>query len=117
MNFSLNEECGCLVSGFDTPPALLMTHARPWTGGLLEGAGLSKQIDLLAYRVPPPRLSRTIRAVANRARQRAGVSVRPFDIRRYRQEVHTLVDIFNDAWGAELGFRPVQSGRDRRPDR
>jgi hypothetical protein len=106
MNFSLNEECGCLVSGFDTPPALLMTHAKPWTGVLLEGAGLSKKIDLLAYRVPPPRLSRTIRAVANRARQRAGVSVRPFDIRRYREEVHTLVDIFNDAWQHNWGFVP-----------
>src|SRR5215470_8191011 len=44
MNFSLNEECGCLVAGFDTPPAMLMTHTRPWTGPLLERAGLSKHI-------------------------------------------------------------------------
>jgi hypothetical protein len=106
MNFSLNEECGCLVSGFETPPALLMTHARPWTGALLEGAGLSKQIDLYAFRVAPARLSRAIRGIADRARQRAGVSVRPFDMKQYRQEVHTLVDIFNDAWQHNWGFVP-----------
>jgi hypothetical protein len=107
MNFSLNEECGCLVSGFETRPALLMTHARRWTGALLEGAGFSKQIDLYAYRVAPDRLRRSYyEKIAGRALQRAGVSVRPFEMKRYGQEVHTLVDIFNDAWQHNWGFVP-----------
>jgi hypothetical protein len=106
MNFSLNEECGCLVAGFDTPPAMLMTHARPWTGQLLEQAGLSKRIDLHAYRLVPHRLPQSICAIAERTRHRSGVSVRPFDMRRYAEEVHTLVDIFNDAWKHNWGFVP-----------
>jgi hypothetical protein len=107
MNFSLNDECGCLVSGFDLPPAMLMTHARPWTGALLEGAGLCKRIDLYAYRVAPDRLRLSMyEKIADRARQRAGVSMRPFEMKRYRQEVHTLVDIFNDAWRHNWGFVP-----------
>jgi hypothetical protein len=110
MNFSLNEECGCLVSGFETPPAMLMTHARPWTGALLEGAGLSKQIDLYAYRVPPDRLPLSMyEKIAGRARQRGGISVRPFDMKRYDQEVHLLVDIFNDAWQHNWGFVPFSA--------
>lgn len=106
MNFSLNEECGCLVAGFDTPPAMLMTHARPWTGLLLERAGLSKQIDLYAYRLAPKEMRRAIFDIADHARQRPGVSVRPFDMTRYAQEVRTLVDIFNDAWRHNWGFIP-----------
>jgi hypothetical protein len=106
VNFSLNEECGCLVAGFDTPPALLMTHARPWTGSLLERAGLAKHMDLYAYRLVPSKLPQSIYAVADHARHRSGVSARPFDVRRYADEVHTLVDIFNDAWKHNWGFIP-----------
>jgi hypothetical protein len=29
-NLSINEECGLLVDGFDTPPYIMMGHARPY---------------------------------------------------------------------------------------
>jgi len=106
MNFSLNEECGCLVSGFDTAPAVLMTHARPWTGPLLERAGLAKEIDLFAYRLVPDRLPQRVHDIANLARKSREVSIRQIDMRRYGEEVRTLVDIFNDAWSENWGFVP-----------
>jgi hypothetical protein len=28
-NFSVNEECGLLVDGFDSPPVMMMPHGRP----------------------------------------------------------------------------------------
>ena len=52
-SFSINEEAGLLVDGFDTPPAILMGHGAPWYGALLEQAGMSKEIDLFAYRMRP----------------------------------------------------------------
>jgi hypothetical protein len=107
MNFSLNEECGCLVSGFETPPALLMTHARPWTGRLLENCGLAKEIDLFAYRYIPASLPARIDGILARADRSAGLSLRPFAMNRYQEEVRTLVDIFNDAWSANWGFVPL----------
>jgi hypothetical protein len=106
MSFSLNDECGCLVSGFDTPPAILMTHARPWTGPLLEQSGLVKEMDLFAYRIIPTRLPQRVYDVAGLARQVRGLSIRQMDMRRYAEEVHTLVDIFNDAWSQNWGFVP-----------
>jgi hypothetical protein len=107
MNFSLNEECGCLVSGFETSPTLLMTHARPWTGRLLEDCGLTKEIDLFAYRYIPSRLPTRIDRILARADRFAGLSVRPFAMNRYEEEVRILVDIFNDAWSANWGFVPL----------
>jgi hypothetical protein len=104
MNFSLNEECGCLVSGFETPPAIMMTHARRWTGQLLESAGFAKEIDLYAYRLERSKLPQKIYQIAEIARQRPGVSIRQLDMKRYDEEVRTLIDIFNDAWSDNWGF-------------
>jgi len=109
MNFSLNEECGCLISGFDISPAILMPHARSWTGPLLEGAGLGKEIDLFAYRMDTAKFAGPIGDIAAQADRTGGVSVRPFDMANYDAEVRTLVEIFNDAWDLNWGFVPFSS--------
>jgi hypothetical protein len=109
MNFSLNEECGCLVSGFHTSPAILMTHAQPWTGRLLESAGLAKEIDLYAYRAAPETLPKRIYEIAELARRSREISIRPFDMKRYEDEVRALIDIFNDAWSENWGFVPFSA--------
>jgi hypothetical protein len=109
LNFSLNEECGCLVSGFDTAPAVLMTHARPWTGPLLEIAGLVKEIDLFAYRIEPASLPQRIFSLADIAKATPSISIRQIDMRQYAAEMRIVVDIFNDAWSANWGFVPFSS--------
>ncbi|MEM6944983.1 MAG: dATP pyrophosphohydrolase, partial [Pseudomonadota bacterium] len=38
-DLSINEECGLLVDGFDTPPFMLMPHNARFLPGLVEGAG------------------------------------------------------------------------------
>src|SRR5688572_2517508 len=49
-SLSINEESGLLVDGFDTPPMIMMGHARPYYRAHLERAGYRKCKDLLAYR-------------------------------------------------------------------
>ncbi|MGZ3476597.1 MAG: hypothetical protein ACXWUG_22260, partial [Polyangiales bacterium] len=50
MSLCINEEIGCLVEGFDTPPAILMPHLREYQGGLIEQAGLTKEKDVYAWK-------------------------------------------------------------------
>ena len=50
VSLSLNDESGCLVEGFDTPPMLMMPHHLPYQGGLIEQAGFTKCKDLFAWR-------------------------------------------------------------------
>jgi hypothetical protein len=107
LNFTTNEECGCLISGFDTPPAVLMPHGRPWIGPLLEGAGLSKEIDLFAYRVSPGELAKRVGAVAAHIDPETMISLRFLDSRRFAEDIDLLVEIFNDAWSANWGFVPL----------
>ena len=67
MNPSINEECGLLVEGFDSPPVLMMTYNPSYYALLVEDAGLRGCKDLFAYHVnlddsrlggPPPRTAR-----------------------------------------------------------
>jgi len=106
-NLTINEETGLLVSGFDIPPAILSSHARPWEGPLLEGCGLRKAADVLAYRMRPSATPNSIGRLAALARRSGHVAVRPLDMSKYAEEARTIFDIFNDAWSDNWGFIPV----------
>jgi hypothetical protein len=84
---------------------MLMPHAGRWTGRLLENAGFAKEMDLFAYRGKPQSVPR-MDMLAQRARRMGDIALRPFDMRRYNQEIELLVEIFNDAWSGNWGFVP-----------
>ena len=47
-NLSINQELGLLVKGFDSPPSVMMGHARPYYAARIEENGYQKEKDLLA---------------------------------------------------------------------
>jgi hypothetical protein len=107
LNFTLNDEVGLLVEGFDNPPMVDTTHALPYYGGLVECAGYSKAVDLLAYRWqitdPPQRMMEAV----ERTRAVPGLAVRRANLRQFDREVAILLDIYNDAWQDNWGYVPV----------
>ena len=106
-NLSVNEDIGLLISGFDTPPAILSSHARAWEGPLLEACGLSKVVDLFAYRMRPAEAPDRLARLPTLARRLGRVKVRSFDMSRYTEDVSTVFDIFNDAWSDNWSFVPA----------
>jgi sterol desaturase/sphingolipid hydroxylase (fatty acid hydroxylase superfamily) len=111
-SFTINEECGLLVDGYETPPMIMMPHARPYYAAHLERLGYAKAMDLLAYRIdaadPPP--ERTAR-LARRATEDLGVTLRGTDRRRFTADVRVVLDLFNDAWAGNWGFEPFSPAR------
>ncbi len=108
---SINDRCGLLVDGFDSPPMFMMGHARPYHGAALDAAGYTKARDLLAYHAQvgdslPPQGVRLMARLKGRQ-----VVVRPIDWRNYRHEIDTIMDIFNDAWAGNWGFVPFHGAR------
>jgi hypothetical protein len=107
-NFSINEECGMLVDGFDVAPAVMMGHARPWQSHYLEAFGMLPSAELLAFRLrvfePPEQLA----WLADSASSDPRISVRSFDRRTLDAELTVMVDIFNDAWCQNWGFVPLE---------
>jgi GNAT superfamily N-acetyltransferase len=110
-SFSVNDECGLLVDGFDTPPALMMPHNPPYYIGLLERAGLVKAKDLWVYQggseqgyVPvPERLARATEMI----RQRQGITLRSLNMKNFEGEVERIKELYNSAWEKNWGFVPM----------
>ncbi len=111
-NLSINEECGLLVEGFETPPYLMMGHARDWYGGHIESCGYRPAKDLLAYQIhpdfpAPPVMTSLLRKTRRRA------TIRLLNRKRLAEDLEILRDIFNDAWSGNWGFVPFTAAEFR----
>jgi hypothetical protein len=105
-NLHMNEEVGLLVKGFETPPYVLMGHARRWYGPAVEGQGYRGVKDLLAYHVRPDfEAPRVMTRLANRVSDR--VKVRPVRRKQLLEDAGIMLEIFNDAWQDNWGFVPL----------
>jgi GNAT superfamily N-acetyltransferase len=110
-SFSVNDECGLLVDGFDTPPTMMMAHNPPYYAGLVEACGFAKAKDLWAFGGGDPERrttapERSIRA-ADVLRRRLGLTLRPFDPRDFDAEVARIQEIYNAIWERNWGFVPM----------
>ncbi|SOD40621.1 N-acetyltransferase [Nitrosovibrio sp. Nv4] len=104
-NLSINQECGILVDGFDTPPVVMMPHSREWYGRLLEEQGYEPVKDLLAYWVEVDfKAPRLMSALIGKFSDQ--VNLRTLRRDKFNQEMEVLRDIFNDAWSENWGFVP-----------
>jgi hypothetical protein len=105
-SLSINEEMGCLVDGFDTPPMIMMPHHRPYQGALIEKAGLPKLKDAYAWRYVVGDVPERARKAHDELEALPEVRSRHIDMKNLDAEVRTAMDIFNDAWSDNWGFVP-----------
>lgn len=108
-SWSINDESGLLVDGFDTPPSLLMGHARPYYAGRVEACGYAKVKDLIAYdfAVAPEAMPPVAGTLIKRLKRREDVTIRSLDKRRFSKDLDAVLDIFNDAWSDNWGYVPL----------
>ena len=105
-SLGINQEIGCLVEGFDTPPYLMMGHAMPYYGGAIEAQGFEKVEDVLAYVLRedmfalPENIQRLLKRLSGK------MKLRKVDRKNTASELEILRDIFNDAWSHNWGFVP-----------
>lgn len=106
-NFSINDECGQLVDGFDTPPALMMGHGFPYADRRIVARKYSKAKDLIAYSyalnhpLPKPAV-----AIVDKVKREGGLELRKLNKKNFKADLAVVLDIFNDAWADNWGFVP-----------
>jgi hypothetical protein len=105
-SFSVNEESGLLVDGFDEPAAMLMNQALPYMGGLVEAAGLTPVMNTYAFRLRQAQSLGALDRIAAAAKANGEITLRPIRVDRFADEVRLVIDIFNDAWSGNWGFVP-----------
>jgi hypothetical protein len=107
LNLSINEEVGLLVDGFASRPMLMMGYGAPYADARLKDLGYAKARDVLAYDYDLTRdISAQTAARLKRARASPEIAVRAIDMRRYKEELAVIIDVFNDAWSQNWGFIP-----------
>jgi hypothetical protein len=111
LNFSTNDEIGCLVEGFDSPPMVMLTYNPRYYPGLLEKHGYVKAMDVYTwifdleedYKKAPEKLFR----VAEKAAEKQGLRVRKIDMRQMDREIELIKQVYNSAWERNWGFVPM----------
>ena len=107
LSFSINQEVGLLIDGFGMPPMIMTPHARPYYGPLIEEAGFHKVKDLYAWRYDTETVPPKARRAVDELRQRPDITIRTGDIRRFDEEIATILEVFNSTWSDNWGFVPV----------
>ncbi len=112
MDFTMNDECGILIEGFDEPSMILEPWHPPYYSRLIEAHGLTKAIDLLMWELWFGRLKEgtemhpLIHAAAAKSREE-GVVLRPMRKSDMEAEVGRFMEVYNEAWGDNWGFVPI----------
>ena len=108
-NFSVNEECGMLIDGFETPQMMLMPYGRPDYPALMDSCGYEKAVDTFAFLghthegyPRPPIVTKMQDYVGKSAR----LNIRPMKKGKFEEEITLAMDIFNDAWANNYNFVP-----------
>ncbi len=99
-SLSINEESGLLVDGFESPPRMMMGHAKPYYQTLVDAAGFEKVRDLFAFLTPmdtavPYKHMKILQRSIDR---NPGLSFRHLDPKNYDRDIGILVELFNAAW-------------------
>jgi hypothetical protein len=105
-NLGINQEIGLLVEGFDTPPYVMMGHARPYFGSRIEALGYVRVQDTLAYELSGDDFGMpgTMRSLLSR--QGHHISSRAFNRKNRQADLESMRSIFNDAWSGNWSFVP-----------
>lgn len=110
MSLTANHDVGVLLDGFDHAPVVDMGHSRPYQAALADACGLTKEKDLYAWRydVKDGFNARTEGAWRKLA-DAPEIVLRSVSLRRMRQELGLLMDIYNETWAGKWGYVPLGS--------
>ncbi len=107
-SLSINDEVGLLVDGFNTPPSLMMGHAKPYYADHLERLGYIKAKDLLAYDYSFVTGDYSImEPFVKRLKKTSGLDIRSIDKKNLTHDLAIIIDIFTDAWSENWGYVPT----------
>jgi hypothetical protein len=109
VSFSLWDQPGLLVDGFDTPPSVMMGHHLPYYEKHIVENGYQKAEDLIAYRYGPDAPTETLEKLLARAMWRGDITLRNIrmDKAHFDSEITMMLDIINDAWSDNWGYVPM----------
>ncbi len=108
-DFSMNDESGVLVEGFELRPMIRQPWHPPYYQRLLERAGMSKAMDLLMWNLEVTERDKVMPVIwelAAKVQREHGIRVRPMRRRQLRKDMDSFAEVYNSAWSQNWGFVP-----------
>jgi hypothetical protein len=109
MDFTINDECGVLIDGFDRMPFVRQPWHPPYYAARCEEAGLAKDVDLFMYELVIADRSKILPVVfklASQVESRHGIRIRRMSRRSLRRDLDRFAEVYNEAWSENWGFAP-----------
>lgn len=112
INFSIGNECGVLLNGFDHSPALQMNHTPPYYPSLFDKANFEKEHDLYAYLMTEKmvldkqNLLPRLRRITEKTLRIEGIKFRTIDMKNYKSELENINSLYNKVMHNNWGFVP-----------
>ena len=114
MDFTQNDEMGILVEGFERAPMIRQPWHPAYYAELLEGAGLTKAVDLLMWELHisgKEKVLPVIWELAEKLQPEHGIHLRRMSRRSLRKDLDVFGEIYRRGLVAQLGFRALLEDR------
>jgi GNAT superfamily N-acetyltransferase len=108
-DFSMNDESGVLIEGFDLRPMIRQPWHPPYYQRLMEDAGMRKAMDLLMWNLEVSDRTRVLPVIfelAEKVESEHGIRVRPMRRRQLRKDMDAFAEVYNSAWSENWDFVP-----------
>ena len=109
MDYTMNDECGVLVEGFDREPMIKQTWHPPYYQRLCERSGLDKAVDLFMWELvidDREKILPIIFELSEQSESKHGVKLRHMRRRDLSKDIKVFGEVYNAAWKRNWGFVP-----------
>ncbi|MEA2398461.1 MAG: hypothetical protein QOK25_2017 [Thermoleophilaceae bacterium] len=110
MDFTMNDESGLVIEGFELPPMIKQPYHPRYYQGLVEGAGLTKAQDMFMWNLEVTDRTKVLPIIwemAEKLEPEHGIKLRKLDKRKIEDEFDTFIEIYNVAWSTNWAFVPI----------
>ncbi len=111
MDFTMNDESGVLIEGFELEPMIRQAWQPPYYQRLCEEAGLEKAVDTFMWSLHITGRDKVMPIIWDLAEQlepKHGIRIRKMSRRRLRRDLDAFAEIYNEAWARNFGFVPYE---------
>jgi hypothetical protein len=110
-NPSVNDEYGLLIEGFEERPTVLMPYNPEYYVKLVEGFGFTKAKDLWSYKLSQETVySERFNRANTLVKERNSLSIRSINMKRFKEDVALVKQVYNAAWAKNWGAVPMTDG-------
>jgi GNAT superfamily N-acetyltransferase len=109
MDFTMNDESGVLIDGFEREPLVKQPWHPPYYARRLEEAGMAKAMDLFMWELEisdREKMRPILFELAADLEPKHGVRLRKMSFWRLRKEMDRFADVYNSAWRENWDFKP-----------